>query len=138
MNQNLSDLFMLYIEDDESNRTVMKLLMERAINSKRYEIFSDSSDFLSKLRALPVVPEIILLDIHISPHNGFEMLRMIRSEAPYSKAKVIAITASVMNEEIQRLRESGFDGAIGKPLNLSTFPSLLQVIADGGTVWSVT
>jgi len=138
MRLNINDLFILYVEDDDSNRTVMKLLMERSLKSKNYAIFPNSLDFINKFKSLPVKPSIFLLDIHVSPHDGFEMLKMIRSDPNYARAKVIAITASVMNEEIQRLRESGFDGAIGKPLNLSTFLPLLQIIADGGTVWSIT
>src|SRR5690242_21427523 len=48
--------------------------------------------------------------------NGFQMLQMVREDSVYCDTKVVALTASVMNEEVERLRKSGFDGAIGKPI----------------------
>ena len=128
---------LLCVEDDPSNRLVMKLLVEKTLNPKYYTIFEDSADFLPKVRNLPVRPEIILLDIHVSPFNGFQMLQMIRDDSVYFKTKVVALTASVMNEEVERLRKSGFDGAIGKPITLSTFPVVIERIMKGESIWQV-
>ena len=128
---------LLCVEDDPSNRLVMKLLVEKTLNPKYYTIFEDSTDFLPKVRKLPVRPEIILLDIHVSPFNGFQMLQMIRDDSVYFKTKVVALTASVMNEEVERLRKSGFDGAIGKPITLSTFPVVIERIMKGESIWQV-
>ncbi len=51
--------------------------------------------------------------------------------------QIIALTASVMNEEVAQLRQSGFNGAIAKPLSFSTFPALMERIANGETVWHI-
>ena len=128
---------LLCVEDDFSNRLVMKLLVEKTLNARYYEIFEDSVDFLPRVRNLPIRPDIILLDIHVSPLNGFQMLQMIRQDPVYSITKVVALTASVMNEEVERLRKSGFDGAIGKPIPLSTFPIAIERILNGESVWQV-
>jgi CheY-like chemotaxis protein len=125
------------VEDDASNRLVMKLLVEKTLNVRNYAIFEDSNDFLARIRNLPVQPDIILLDIHISPFNGFQMLQMIREDSVYCGTKVVALTASVMNEEVEQLRKSGFDGAIGKPIPLSTFPVIIERIMNGESVWQV-
>jgi len=125
------------VEDDFSNRLVMKLLVEKTLNVKNYVIFEDSANFLSRVRNLPKQPDIILLDIHVSPLNGFQMLQMIREDSVYSDTKVVALTASVMNEEVERLRKSGFDGAIGKPIPLSTFPVIIERIMNGESMWQV-
>jgi CheY-like chemotaxis protein len=66
------------------------------------------------------------------------MLAMLRADPQYRDAKVIALTASVMSEEVEQLRNSRFDGAIGKPLRASTFPDLLARILNGEAVWSVS
>ncbi|HEX9389471.1 MAG TPA: response regulator [Anaerolineales bacterium] len=125
------------MEDDPSNRLVMKLLVEKTLTAKSYVIFEDSADFISRLRDLPVRPDIILLDIHVSPFNGFQMLKMIREDSVYCDTKVVALTASVMNEEVERLRKSGFDGAIGKPIPLSAFPIVIERILNGESIWQV-
>jgi CheY-like chemotaxis protein len=78
-----------------------------------------------------------LLDIHVAPFNGFQMLQMIREDSVYGDTKVVALTASVMNEEVERLRQSGFDGAIGKPIALSSFPVMIERIMNGESIWQV-
>jgi CheY-like chemotaxis protein len=128
---------LLCVEDDFSNRLVMKLLVEKTLNVKRYAIFEDSANFLSRVRNLPKRPDIILLDIHVSPLNGFQMLQEIRGDSVYFTTKVVALTASVMNEEVERLRKSGFDGAIGKPISLSTFPITIERIMNGESIWQL-
>jgi two-component system, cell cycle response regulator DivK len=128
---------LLYVEDDSSNRLVMKLLVEKTLNVQYYAIFEDSADFLPRVRSLPVRPDIILLDIHVSPFNGFQMLTMIREDPVYCDTKVVALTASVMNEEVEKLRKSGFDGAIGKPIPLSTFPVVIERILNGESIWQL-
>jgi len=125
------------VEDDFSNRLVMKLLVEKTLNVRNYAIFEDSANFLSRVRDLPKRPDIILLDIHVSPLNGFQMLQEIRGDSVYFNTKVVALTASVMNEEVERLRKSGFDGAIGKPISLSTFPIAIERIMNGESIWQL-
>ena len=128
---------LLCVEDDFSNRLVMKLLVEKTLNVKNYVIFEDSANFLSRVRNLPKRPDILLLDIHVSPLNGFQMLQEIRGDSVYFATKVVALTASVMNEEVERLRKSGFDGAIGKPISLSTFPSAIERIMNDESIWQL-
>lgn len=128
---------LLCVEDDPSNRLVMKLLVEKMLNPKYYAIFEDSTDFIPRIRNLPTRPDIILLDIHVAPFNGFQMLQMIREDSVYGDTKVVALTASVMNEEVERLRQSGFDGAIGKPIALSSFPVMIERIMNGESIWQV-
>ena len=128
----------LYVEDEASNRQVMQLLMQKAMGVLALTIFEDSVDFISRVRALSPCPDVILLDIHVRPHNGFEMLNMLRADPQYHHITVIALTASVTNEEVGQLRSSGFDGAIGKPLRASTLPGLLARILKGETVWYVS
>lgn len=128
---------LLCVEDDFSNRLVMKLLVEKTLAVGHYAVFEDSSDFLERVRNLPARPDIILLDIHVSPFDGFQMLQMLRQDPAYGETKVVALTASVMNEEVERLRKSGFDGAIGKPLSLSAFPILIERILNHESIWQV-
>ena len=62
---------------------------------------------------------------------------MIRGRSEYSAIPVVALTASVMNEEIQMLQDAGFDSAISKPLNMDEFPDLIQRIMTGEHIWYI-
>jgi CheY-like chemotaxis protein len=127
----------LYVEDDSSSRMVMQLIMQKAMKVNNLVIFENSHDFMARVKALLQPPQVALLDIHVRPYDGFTMLEMLRADPDYQNTKIIALTASVTNEEVERLRTSGFDGAIGKPLRVSTFPGLLVRILNGETIWHI-
>ncbi|MBN1310925.1 MAG: response regulator [Anaerolineae bacterium] len=128
----------LCVEDDEMNRLAVKAVFNRLMGVNRLVVFDDSTDFISRVKALEERPTVFLLDVHVKPHDGFEMLKMLRGDPDFRNARVIAFTASVMNEEVERLRASGFDSAIGKPINLSVFPSLIERIVRGESIWYIT
>jgi CheY-like chemotaxis protein len=128
----------LYVEDDPLSREIMQMIMTKGMGVEvGLTIFTDSSQFLSRLESLDNQPDVILLDIHVKPFNGFEMLGMLRSDERYEQTKIIAVTASVMNEEVERLRTTGFDSAIAKPLSVLTFPNLILSILEGQPVWHI-
>ncbi|MBN1428855.1 MAG: response regulator [Anaerolineae bacterium] len=133
-----ADKHFLYVEDDPLSRQVMQMIMGNGMGVKRLSVFEDSTDFMSRIKTLEPHPEIILLDVHVRPYSGLEMLQMLRTDPDYSKVTIVALTASVMNEEVELLRTSGFDGAIGKPLSVSTFPELMQRIMAGESVWHIS
>lgn len=131
-----NELTFLYIEDDAASAKIMQLLL-RSLGYTHLYIFEESSDFLAKVASLPCKPDVVFLDIHIEPHDGFEMLKMLRQHTMYSDAKIVALTASVMNEEISQLKAAGFDGVIPKPIVQSEFPRLLARVLQGEKVWRV-
>ena len=128
----------LYVEDDDLSREALQIILNRVMKVERVDVFEDSGNFLERVHALPYKPDIFLLDIHMQPHTGFEMLQMLRADPDYQDAKVIALTASVMNDEVTLLRTSGFDGAIGKPINVATFPNVIKSVLDGIDIWHIT
>ncbi len=127
----------LYVEDDPLSRDVMEMLMEYVVGTKNLVMFEDSTDFMARLKQLTPRPDVILLDIYVQPEDGFAMLEALRRDPDFRHIKVIALTASVMEDEIERLRRHGFDGVIGKPLDSTTFPDLLERIIKGEAVWRV-
>ena len=133
----LNDYAYLYVEDDPFSREIMQMLMENVMDVRNLTIFDDSTNFIDHLKLLQPKPDVILLDIHVKPHSGFEMLKWVREDPAYQNSKVIALTASVMNEEVAKLRESGFDAAIAKPLSMQTFPDMIARVMSGETVWYV-
>lgn len=127
----------LYIEDDLFSREVMTLLMVDVLGFKDLTVFEDSSNLEEKLAQLPSIPDVIFVDIHMEPLDGFQILKILRQNSAFQKSQIIALTASVMNEEVQLLRESGFNGAIAKPIDSDTFPEALKRIMSGEEVWRI-
>lgn len=126
----------LYVENDEMSREVMRMLLTRGLGYPDVIMFENSADFETRLAGLRHRPDVIFLDIHMEPIDGFKMLDLIRKNARYDAVAVVALTASVMYEEVRRLRDAGFDGVIAKPINFDTFPAALDRILSGGQVWN--
>jgi CheY-like chemotaxis protein len=128
----------LYVEDEARSRRVMQLLLVNSMKLDNVTIFEDSADFIARVDALEPKPDVIFLDIHVAPYNGFQMLDMLRKSGRYNDTIIVALTASVMNEEVTQLRESGFDGCLSKPVDIDTFPELLTLILKGEELWHIT
>jgi CheY-like chemotaxis protein len=127
----------LYVEDDKRSRVVMKILLRDVMGYSELFLFEDSTDFLERVKALPYVPDVIFLDVQMGPHDGHEMLHMLRNEPAYQDVAIIAMTANVMSHDIEQLREAGFSGLIGKPILKEIFPELVEKLLAGESVWYV-
>jgi CheY-like chemotaxis protein len=127
----------LYIEDDTFSQEVMKLLMVDVLGFKDLTIFEDSANLEQRLASLPATPDVIFVDIHMTPIDGFQILNLLRSMIRFENTPIVALTASVMNEEVTLLRQAGFSGAIAKPIDSDTFPEALKRILCGEEVWRI-
>ncbi len=133
----LTELSFLYVEDDIFSCEVMQILLQRVLGISRLMIFEDSANFMQRLEGIPYKPDVFLLDIYMRPHDGIEILKMIRESSRYKDSKVIALTASVVKEDVAQLRAAGFDGLISKPIRQQYFPTYLRLIIAGKEKWFV-
>jgi len=131
------DISIVYVEDDAMSREVMKLLLKDALGYSKVAIYEDTTDILKKVEALTDQPDIIFLDIHMKPLDGFGVLEQMRNHPRYRYTRIVALTASVMNEEVKRLRTAGFDGVIAKPINQRMFPDQIERLVQGEKIWQV-
>ena len=60
-------------------------------------------------------PHLILMDFRMPVMDGHEAIRRIRASVGGNDAKIIAVTASAMDDNRQELMEIGADDFIGKP-----------------------
>jgi len=87
----------------------------------------DGQDALSKFSARAF--DIVLMDVQMPEMNGHEATRALRrleAERGQSSTPVIALTASVLEEDRLEAREAGMDGFAIKPIDL---PELTAEIA---------
>lgn len=129
----------VYIEDDPNSIDVMRLLLIEALGypSDRVLILPDSTSFMERIGRLSQVPDLFLLDIHVPPYDGFTILQALRSDERYAAVPTIALTASVMNEEINRLRTAGFSSVIAKPIDIDIMPSIIDRVLSGEQIWTI-
>lgn len=132
-----TEIPILYVEDDALSRQVIEILLVRALYFKHVYIFDSSHNFWERLVALPHIPRLILLDIHMYPLDGFDLLGLLRNDARYNHTIIVAVTASVMNDEVEEIQQAGFDGLLAKPIDQASFPDLLKRMLNGEHVWKI-
>jgi two-component system cell cycle response regulator DivK len=62
-------------------------------------------------------------------------LKKIRSAEHLKSIPIIAVTAEASQDQMNKARESGFDGFLGKPLDPDRFPEQIRRILNGESVW---
>jgi CheY-like chemotaxis protein len=78
--------------------------------------------------ASPAAFDIILMDIQMPEMDGYEATRAIRaSPAPNAKTiPIIAMTANVFKEDVEKCLEAGMNSHLGKPLDFGEVLGLLR------------
>jgi CheY-like chemotaxis protein len=75
-------------------------------------------------------PDLILMDIQLPGINGITALGQIRQDASISRTPVIAVTASAMTHDRQKIMAAGFDGYQSKPINVKDFLAAVREMLD--------
>lgn len=82
-------------------------------------------------------PDIALLDIGLPEMDGFELVRRLRERPALVGVKFVALTGYGQIEDRRRVRESGFDDHLIKPIDLDAldriFRSMSRGAAGGGS-----
>ncbi len=107
----------LIVEDDEKSRRLMRDVLEH----QGYDVMeTDQAEICIELMR-KLQPSLVLMDIHLPGISGLQAIREIRGDSSISATPVVAVTASVMGNARDKIREAGFDGFEPKPLNLKEF-----------------
>ena len=114
----------LIVEDDEKSRRLMRdVLLHQGYQVMETDQGETGLDMIRTLR-----PALVLMDIHLPGISGLDAIREIRADASIAGTKVLAVTASVMGNVREKIRDAGFDGFEPKPLNLKEFLGTIRTL----------
>ena len=124
----------LVVEDNVSNFVLIaRMLGYMGIHcewkTSGYEVV-EYADTLPRL-------DLILMDIRLPYEDGYGALKKIRNSETLKNTKVIAVTAEASVDQLNKSKNSGFDGFIGKPLDPDRFPEQIKRILAGDAVWEI-
>jgi len=124
------------VEDDENSRLVIsRLLRLSGVSDDRiFTAGCDAPGFLASGRAKV---DLVLLDLQLPGKDGYAILEELRSDPATRDLVVVALTANVMRQDVERCRAAGFDGFIGKPIDGRRFKETFARILAGEGVWTV-
>jgi CheY-like chemotaxis protein len=115
----------LVVEDDEKSR---RLLCDVLV-FHGYEVAAAANGEDGLRTAAEKVPDAALLDIQLPGISGFEVLAGLREPACCgARLPVVAVTASVMEQDRKKILAAGFDAFISKPVNIRELLNTLKRI----------
>ena len=116
----------LLAEDVEINREILFSLMEPT--GIAIDVAVDGKEAVRLFKDTPERYSLILMDVQMPEMDGYEATLRIR-DLPCEQAKkvpIIAMTANVFKEDIERCLASGMDDHIGKPIDIDEVMAKLR------------
>jgi CheY-like chemotaxis protein len=116
----------LLAEDMEVNREIVIALLEPT--NLAIDCAVNGTQAVSMFTASPSRYDIIFMDLQMPEMDGFEATRLIRSLSFPEAARVpiIAMTANVFREDVEKTVEVGMNSHLGKPLDLEQLLATLR------------
>jgi signal transduction histidine kinase/CheY-like chemotaxis protein len=118
-----ASLTVLVVDDVLANRQIAQAMLRSA----GHEV-ALAEDGPTALRALEQQRfDVVLMDLQMPGMDGFETTRRLRALPPPARdVPVIALTASVLPDQVEATRRAGMDGHLGKPLDRRALLDLVQ------------
>jgi len=108
------DSLVLVVEDNQYNLDLVKTLLE-ARNIK-VEGVLNGKEALDKLKQSASKPDLILMDMKTPVMDGYETTKIIKANEEWKNIPVIALTATIMKEEREKIMQCGCNGFLPKPI----------------------
>ncbi|MCL2800827.1 MAG: response regulator [Treponema sp.] len=130
-NANITGLYegrqILLVEDVEINREIVLALLEPT--KILVDCAENGKEALRMFKETPDKYEMIFMDVQMPEMDGYETTRAIRAlDFPQAKnIRIVAMTANVFREDIERCLEAGMDNHIGKPLDFNNILDKLDI-----------
>jgi len=107
----------LYIEDNLSNR----MLVRRLLEASGFEML-EAEDGINGIKiAQAELPDLILMDINIPGMDGYEATTRLKNIEQTQAIPIVAVTANVMKGDREKSLIAGCDGYIQKPIDPESF-----------------
>ena len=118
---------MLYVEDNPANLKLMEQIFLRHPEMRLLTAVNGSSG-VEMARASQ--PDVVLMDINLPGINGFEALKILRSDPATEHIPVIAVSANAMPLDVEKGLKAGFVRYLTKPIRVEELMEALNVTLE--------
>ena len=118
----------LIVEDNEKNMKLVRDILRHQGHATLEAVTGTDGVRL----ALEERPDLVLMDIQLPDIDGIQALGQIRADRSLDAMPVLAVSASVMPDDQQKIISSGFDAFITKPINLKQFQETVKRFLASG------
>ncbi len=103
---------LLVVEDD----TEISYLLEFMLSREGYDVKKamDGLEAIAAIDSMPL-PKLVLLDIMLPYHDGFELIDYIRKKQDWANVPIVMLTAKSQEKDISRALNMGANDYVLKP-----------------------
>jgi signal transduction histidine kinase/CheY-like chemotaxis protein len=115
----MPSLKILIVEDNQINAIVAGKMLNKLGHT--FDVATNGKEAVEAVKKIKY--DTILMDCQMPEMDGYEATKMIRfweTETKQSPLKIIALTAAIFPDEVERCYASGMDHFLRKPINLKT------------------
>ncbi|WP_125720451.1 hybrid sensor histidine kinase/response regulator [Pseudoalteromonas rubra] len=114
----------LLVEDNDINRIVATKLLDRF--NLEIVVAENGQQAVDAIKACDGAFDLVLMDIQMPVMDGMEATRIVRESFDASQLKIIALTANVMQSEVEKYLDIGMNDHLGKPFKTDELDSILN------------
>ena len=107
----MSERIILYIEDNEYNRKIVRQLLGRT----SYQLVEAVDGESGVALAQQLVPQLILMDVQLPKMSGLDATRMLKADPRTSGIPIIVITSFALSGDREKAAVAGADNYLAKP-----------------------
>jgi two-component system cell cycle response regulator DivK len=107
----MSEQTILYIEDNEYNRKIVRQLLSRT----SYRLIEAVDGESGVAQAQKELPELILMDVQLPKMSGLDATRILKADPRTSHIPIIVITSFALSGDREKASAAGADSYLAKP-----------------------
>lgn len=130
--QELAKLKLLLAEDNEFNRMVAEDTLKALLPGIHIDVAVNGKEAVEKVRTGRY--DIVLMDIQMPVMDGVEATKAIRNtlSVPIRDIRIIAMTANVLQEDVQKYFDTGMNAYVSKPFQPDELLLKMASITENG------
>ena len=118
----------LYVEDNEFNRKIVKQLLAQT----RYRLREAADGETGVRMAQEELPDLILMDVQLPKMSGLEATRRLRADPRTAAVPIVVITSYALSGDAEKAKEAGATAYLAKPYSPRDLLAKIREIVPEG------
>lgn len=121
-------LHILLIEDDEDDVDLFRYALKLNGTPYHLNILTGGDEVAPYLLTVPVLPDVIVLDLNLPKVHGRDVLRQIKASLVFRAIPMVVLTTSSAREDQDYCLEMGVSKFLTKPVTVPAFTATAATI----------